>query len=546
MEISWDPPAPGQWARDRSHMPPGCTPILQHIAGTAMPAGMRRMFAEFGTPLDTLDVRFVNGQFYSRLRPLISPERPSTKLPPTPVLKLVVRLHPEMRRRAKRAKRVFDERPWNEVIHDWHHGGKARLVDANLELQGVDLAALTDVEVVAHLQRVLAHGMQSWEHHFWLHGFDLGPLGQYLFEVGPWGVSAEQALSLLEGASPSTSAPMRELAEIRALVEASGERPSDLAAIRAISPEIDRRVDHYLRHRGAVLFSRYDVDGVTLGERPDLVAASILNAEVYDTSAEVAARIARARERIAAEHRDRFDLLLGEARAAMDLRDDNGPTTAEWPLGLVRLAMLELGRRLAAGGRIPRVELVFELRHDELVPSVLTSGPSTAELEERAEQRRRWKTVDAPIVLGDPELAPPPEVLPADMARLVGVVSTVMAHMGMDGADRGDGMTGVGVGTRIVRARARVAATPEEALDELEPGDVLVVAGTTPAFNLVLSLTGGVVTADGGPMCHAAVIARELGIPAIIGARAALTDIPDGAMVELDPTAGTVRVLART
>ena len=57
---------------------------------------------------------------------------------------------------------------------------------------------------------------------------------------------------------------------------------------------------------------------------------------------------------------------------------------------------------------------------------------------------------------------------------------------------------------------------------------------------------GGVVTADGGPMCHAAVIARELGIPAIIGARAALTDIPDGAMVELDPTAGTVRVLART
>eukprot|EP01041_Mallomonas_annulata_P036962 gene36961-60177_t len=42
-----------------------------------MPAGMRRTFAEFGTPLDTLDVRFVNGQFYSRLRPLIRPDRPS-------------------------------------------------------------------------------------------------------------------------------------------------------------------------------------------------------------------------------------------------------------------------------------------------------------------------------------------------------------------------------------------------------------------------------------------------------------------------------------
>ncbi|MFN8023620.1 MAG: PEP-utilizing enzyme [Acidimicrobiales bacterium] len=544
MDIRWEAPAPGQWARDRSHMPPGCTPILQHIASTAMPAGMRRMFAEFGTPLDTLDVRFVNGQFYSRLRPLISPDRPATKLPPLPLLKLAVRLHPEMRRRAKRAARLFAERPWNRVIDEWHHGGKDRLVEANLALQDVDLASLTDADLVAHLQRVIAHGMQSWEHHFWLHGFDLGPLGQYLHEVMPWGVTADQALSLLEGASPSTSAPMRELTEIRSVVEASGARPTDLAGIRAISPEIDRRVAHYLRFRGAVLFSRYDVDGVTLGERPDLVAASILNAEVHDTTAEVAERIARVRASVPAEHRDRFDELLREARAAMDLRDDNGPTTAEWPLGLVRLTLLELGRRLVAAGRIPAVELVFELKPEELVPAVLTDGPSAAELERRADERRRWRTADAPLVLGEPELAPPPEVLPADMARLVGVVSTVMAHLGMDGADHADGMTGVGVGTRSVRARARVAATPEEALDVLEPGDVLVVAGTTPAYNLVLSLAGGVVTADGGPMCHAAVIARELGIPAVIGARAALTDIPDGAMVELDPTTGRVRVLA--
>lgn len=141
-------------------------------------------------------------------------------------------------------------------------------------------------------------------------------------------------------------------------------------------------------------------------------------------------------------------------------------------------------------------------------------------------------------------------MLPRDLATFVSMVQLVMSHMGMDGdgsADGGrDGLAGIGIGTRTVRARARVADSPEAALDVLEPGDVLVVAGTTPAYNLVLSIAGGVVTADGGPMSHAAVIARELGIPAVIGARAALVDIPDGALVELDPVAGTVTVLPDT
>jgi phosphohistidine swiveling domain-containing protein len=102
---------------------------------------------------------------------------------------------------------------------------------------------------------------------------------------------------------------------------------------------------------------------------------------------------------------------------------------------------------------------------------------------------------------------------------------------------------GTGIGTTSVTGRARVATSPESALDMLEPGDSLVVAGTTPAYNLVLSIAGGVVTAEGGAMSHAAVIAREMGIPAVIGGRGALTEIPNGALVTIDPVAGDVRVL---
>ena len=91
--------------------------------------------------------------------------------------------------------------------------------------------------------------------------------------------------------------------------------------------------------------------------------------------------------------------------------------------------------------------------------------------------------------------------------------------------------------------RACVAADPAEALSRFTPGDILVTAGTAPAWNTVLALAGGVITEEGGPMSHAAVIARELGLPALVGTADAIRLIPDGATVELDPGAGTVRVV---
>jgi pyruvate,water dikinase len=71
----------------------------------------------------------------------------------------------------------------------------------------------------------------------------------------------------------------------------------------------------------------------------------------------------------------------------------------------------------------------------------------------------------------------------------------------------------------------------------------VVAPYTAPTYNAVLGMAGAIVTEQGGLLCHAAVIARELGLPAVIGAQGAM-DIPDGAPVEVDPSAGRVRVHA--
>ncbi len=533
-------PGAGRWDVDRSHFAGGATPILQDLMEPAMTDGMRRVMTDLGSPAETLSCRFVNGFMYTRLRPLINADKRAKKLPPNIVLKVATRLHPEMRRRARTAAAVIAERPWRKVTHDWEHGGRSVIEQQNLGFQDVDLSSLDDAALLAHVAAVRTHCRATLEHHFWLHGYDLGPIAMYLSDCRDWGIAPRPALSLLEGASPSTSEPVRLLAAIRAALVSAGSSATTLAQMRATSPAIAALIDGYMRQRTALLFSRYDLDGVTLGEVPDVVAQSVLSAEVK-APVDLTDKIAALRATVPVDDHARFDERLTEARAAMNLRDDNGPTTAEWPLGLLRLALLEVGRRRVERGTLQRAAHIVELQPAELGDAF--DRPTGDVLAERAAARQRCAALVAPDALGDPELAPPLEVLPGPLRQIVSAVQIALEQMGMAG-ERTSGLSGTGIGETVYRGTARRADSPEEALDSMEPGDVLVVPCTTPAYNVVLAIAGAVVTAAGGPLSHAAVLARELGIPAVIGAVSCLSEIPDGAEVEVDPVAGVVRVLA--
>jgi pyruvate,water dikinase len=77
-------------------------------------------------------------------------------------------------------------------------------------------------------------------------------------------------------------------------------------------------------------------------------------------------------------------------------------------------------------------------------------------------------------------------------------------------------------------------------LTRVAPGDVLVCTTTTPSWTPVFRSLAGIVTDTGGILCHAAVIAREYGLPAVVGAEAATVRIPDGRRVTLDGATGDV------
>lgn len=546
MEFDWKAPGPGQWALDRSHYPGGSTPLVQALMCATAPKAMARVFSELGVPVETMSVEFLRGFMYTRMRPLIGPDRPAKKLPPRWILKLAVRLHPEMRRRARAAEITLASEPWVDVIADWHKGGKVSIEEGNYALQMVPLEELDGSGLMQHARKCWANCLTNWEQHFWLHGYDLGPIGKLLHESERWDIDALELLPLLEGASPSTSGPTRQAAEISRMVRSIGAEPATLAELRNVSPAVANALDNYLERKRWVLFSRYDVDGLTLGERPEIVFATIMAAEDRQSDAELMARTAAIRNRVPLPDQDEFDALLTSARDAMDLRDDNGPVTAEWTLGLLRRALLAIGDRMVVEGAFEDRALALEVRAEELSAATIRELPDGEQLAARRAERALHSKLDPPWLLGPAEVAPPLDVLPTALADMVSMVQKVVRHLGMDGDTVGDGLQGSGVGTNSYRGTARVAASPEEALDRLQPGDVLVVACTTPAYNLVLALAGAVVTAAGGPMSHAAVIARELGIPAVVGARTALVDIADGSLIEVDPVAGVVRVLAAT
>ena len=105
-------------------------------------------------------------------------------------------------------------------------------------------------------------------------------------------------------------------------------------------------------------------------------------------------------------------------------------------------------------------------------------------------------------------------------------------------------LQGTGIGARPYQGRACVVADAVDALDQLQQGDVMIAAFTGPSFNSIVPMLGALVVEEGGALCHAAIVAREFGLPAVVGVAGATTLITDGSMVEVDPLTGMVSVLA--
>ncbi|MBP7149560.1 MAG: hypothetical protein KBD01_18690 [Acidobacteria bacterium] len=543
-ELTFTAPGPGTWEQDPAHFPRAITPWTAE----AFPPGFARGFAEgtrrYGLLFSHLDAGVVNGFIYYRVVPAAE-----------------VHGEAEVPRRFEAAREAIERRLWREDLALWDNEMKADSFRRNRALQSVDLAALSDRELARHVERCFENEVEMVYRHHKFTITAIFPVGLYVAAAKEWtGLSNSELLGLLRGSTPlSNGIAAAELQEVVDALRAENVTLADFAGVppativerlRTRPGAVGASVRRYLDACGAHAMSGYDVADLTTEELPDTIVQAFFggarDTDPQREAAELAARTAEVRAKVPAQHRAEFDELLAEARLINRLRDERGVHNDLWAFGIARRALLEAGRRLALRGSIERGELVFEARPVEIVALLDgRTGPASDELRERARRRLSLTRADVPPVLGDPPSPPPPiDGLPEHARRAAAAIQVSIGELlgEMPAATSESRLSGRAVSPGVYEGTARLVLGPAD-FNRLQQGDVLVTASTNAAFNVVLPLLGAIVTDRGALLSHAAIVAREYGIPAVVHTASATTVIPDGARVRVDGMRGTVEVL---
>jgi pyruvate,water dikinase len=539
-ELRFEAPGPGFYELDPVHFPRPLTRYWTETHPAAFARGTADFASFYGMLIGGLSMSYVNGFGFKAVVP--PPEE-------------------EIPQRFQRASEVFAGKLWREQLAEWDTTSKPAAIATHRELQSVDPDALSDEELAAYVERCRDHHSAMITQHMRFTASAVVPTGDFLAHVGDWtSLPPSELLDLMRGASPVSAGASVELQRLVAaigqdaaaqeLLASGGDAGDVLDRLRSLPGETGAAVTGYLELIGNRLLDGFDISEPSALELPDALLRAIQTAvasgETQPDATDVESRIAAVRAQVPEEHRDEFDELLGEARLTYRLRDERGVYSDIWASGIMRRAMLAAGRRLAEREQIHEPVHAVDAGVEEIHALLTgTGGPSADELRERAAYRASHSAKDAPATLGSP--SPPPDMsgLPPDMARLMRATGVALgALFGSSEAQHEEQLLrGLAASKGVYEGPARLITGPAE-FDRIVKGDVLVTASTTEAFNILLPLLGAIVTDSGGLLSHSAIVAREYGIPGVVGTREATQRIADGVRLRVDGDAGEVTVLA--
>ena len=227
-----------------------------------------------------------------------------------------------------------------------------------------------------------------------------------------------------------------------------------------------------------------------------------------------------------------FQRVLGWAQRSAPLREDSlADVGLGWPM--LRRMLREVGRRMTVSGAIAERDEVFWLKWDEVEAAAhLLDGGQPVEdyrgaIAERRETWQRERGATPPVAL---PLKGGARILGLDLSRWMPARSNQAA---------GNTIKGVGASPGRVTGPACVIHGPEE-FELMKPGDILVASITTPAWTPLFAMASGIVTDVGGPLSHSSIVAREYGVPAVLGTGVATRRIRSGQRITVDGDGGQV------
>ncbi len=364
-----------------------------------------------------------------------------------------------------------------------------------------------------------------------------------LYDTLVHGSGRPAALTFLLG---EESAPIRAERSLFALAQWCRATAGVAEALLAEEPlpqahrdEFDARLAEHLARFGHLTYN-LDVMQPVAADDPAPVLAALryaVSGQATDPDARLAAQAA---DRAAAQawldaHVDpvRRRVLAGalaKARGLGPLREDAlADVGLGWPAA--RRLLRELGRRFAAEGLIAEPDDVFWLTGEEAerAATALDAGRPIGPDADAAIAARKatWR--------GN-RLVNPPGWLPA-----TGVFYRLFKRFmpSNEEVQTGPTLTGLGASGGTATGPARLLRGPDD-FARMQPGDVLVAPITTPAYTPFFAMAAAVVTDVGGPLSHSSIVAREYGIPAVLGTGSATARIQDGDVITVDGDKGVV------
>jgi pyruvate,water dikinase len=391
-----------------------------------------------------------------------------------------------------------------ELSQRWTRELRPRVLEINAELEAMRPDRVPATEAVALLDRLWELVQEEWTIHFLV--------------VLP-------ALTAVEHAEPDELVGMENPADDavwRLADTARREHVADLirdfapaaalGRLRATAPgrRFLRTLDEYLAAYGGR--SRWhELSLPREVEQPHMTLDAVRLALELDERPEPAAAPLRAADE--------------RLRAAYALKELHTYDIDYPGLLATREALLGFGRRLVGEGLLDAVDDVWMLERRELRPALTEAIDLRSIVARRREEHARGLAEGVRPYLGEP---------PADRTR----DSVVESFYGSGGS----ALSGAGASPGVAEGIARVVAGPDD-FSRVMRGDVLVTTTTTPAWTPLFPSLAALVTETGGILSHAAVVAREYGLPAVVGAAGATQVIADGTRVRVDGSAGTITLV---
>jgi len=288
-------------------------------------------------------------------------------------------------------------------------------------------------------------------------------------------------------------------------------------------------VDAFLGRFGFLSSNGSDFTAITWSENPGPIWQAI--ARTADCPPAALPEVAAAAREEARQHaRARFtpvalvvfDRLLASVTAAIDLRESVSLMMSEYSYEIRRL-FLAVAERFVTRGDLSEREDLFYLTYDEMVALADKCLPANAARAHIAERRAEIEA-DAQIT--------PPGVISGNPSVARRAASPAPSHATC--------LTGIAGSSGTAQGRARVVDDPAAAPAVLGRDDILVIPYSDVGWTPLFASIGGIVAETGGQLSHAAIVAREYGLPAVVGVKSATRLISEGQPVSIDGSRGRV------